>query len=389
MRAGGSVVRAWCVALIVGAAVAAIGAGGCGSAGPPPGAQSGVASPSASSTSPGAADLDARLVAAIDRMSLRQKVGQVFMIGIPGTAVTAKVKDLMTTVRPGGVLLMGDNIVDSGQLRSLTAGLQKLSRAKTRQPLFIATDQEGGEVRRVPWIGGKLSQAEMRSAEEAYTMGLRRGRGLVRLGIDLDLAPVLDLGVPGDFLTAYGRCFSGGPRRVGELGRSVIEGQKRAGIMSAAKHFPGYGGVVDDPETTHVAVRQSPPEYGQFAIAAEAEPEFVMAAVDIVYRSVDKELAFSMSPRGIELLRESVPGDYLVISDALDTRTMIERYGLKNVVVSSFAAGVDVLLIGPGQHAPRASGHLLSAVRSGRISETELDRRVLAILRQKAEHFGE
>jgi len=350
----------------------------------------GSPSPETSATTPDPeASLDARLRAELEEMSLETKVGQLFMIGFVGTAATSEVGQLIDAVRPGGIILFGPNIEDAGQLKELTSGLQELATPPTGQRLFVAVDQEGGQIVRVTWLGDDVAEADVKSAEQAYSIGRERGRALTELGINLNLAPVLDSGVAGDFLTKYDRCFPGGPKRIGELGKAMIAGQKDGGVMSTAKHFPGYGDIVDDPETVRLAVESKLPEHAQFTIAAEAEPEFVMSVVDVIFTPIDEELAFSMTPKGIDLLRKSVPGDYLVISDALDTETMIDRYGLEKVVLSTFKAGVDVLLVVQPAHSQQAAKAIVKAVRSGEIDEAELDRRVLGILRAKAAYFGQ
>ncbi len=176
-------------------------------------------------------------------MSIQQRIGQMFMIGIDGTTLTPEAEDLIRTVRPGGVILFGSNIQDAGQLTQLTADLQDFSLRETGLPLFISTDQEGGTICRVRWLDDAVPEANITSTEQAYQTGFNRAQALKALGINQNLAPVLDIGVEGDFLTKYGRCFQGTPQEIGELGESVISGQKDGGIMSTAKHFPGYGGI--------------------------------------------------------------------------------------------------------------------------------------------------
>ncbi|MDD3719539.1 MAG: glycoside hydrolase family 3 N-terminal domain-containing protein [Actinomycetota bacterium] len=318
-------------------------------------------------------------------LTLEQKVGQLFLVGFEGTEVTPEIRQLFEAVHPGGVILFGRNITDEAQLTRLVADLQELAAADTGQPLFIAIDQEGGEIVRAGWIGDDTAQARIASPQQAYDLGLARARGLAELGVNLNLAPVLDMGVPGDFLTRYGRTFSGEPQQVGELGASAISGQRDGGVLSTAKHFPGYGGIDYDPENERLAVVPDVPEYSQFLVAAAAGPELIMTA-NVVYTALDPDLPFTLSPSGIAFLREKVDSDYLVISDDLATKVLKEAYGLEGTVTRAVKAGVDVLLIS-GHEAgdvQAAYAAVLEAVRGGGIAEEVIDERVTSILHLKA-----
>lgn len=317
-------------------------------------------------------------------LTLEQKVGQLFLVGFEGTEVTPEIRELFEAVHPGGVILFGRNITDEAQLARLIADLQELAAADSGQPLFVAIDQEGGQIVRISWIGDDVSQAQVASPQQAYDLGLARARSLAELGFNLNLAPVLDMGVPGDFLTRYGRTFPGSPREVGELGASVICGQRDGGILSTAKHFPGYGGITYDPENDKLAVEPDLPEFSQFQAAAAAEPEFVMTA-NVIYTALDPELPFTLSPAGISFLKKEVQGEYLVISDDLASKVLKEAYGLEGAVTRAAVAGVDVLLISGHEagdvHA--AFNAVLDAVRDGDIAEEVVDERIIRILRLK------
>jgi beta-N-acetylhexosaminidase len=319
----------------------------------------------------------------LEQMTLEQKVGQLFCIGFDGTAMGPDIEGLLRTVCPGGVILFSRNVTGADQVRTLNAELRALSKEVSGQPLFIATDQEGGKICRINWINDTVSEANVASPEQAYDIGLRRGLALKDLGINLDLAPVLDVGVQGDFLTKYERCFTGGPGRIGTLASSMILGQKAGGIFSTAKHFPGYGGITFDPESDHIAVVNQLPEYSQFKEEAKAGAEFVMAVASAIYAPLDPNLAFTLSPAGINLLRKTISGDYLVITDDLGTKTLKDAYTLMGAVTLAFKAGVDVLLVCHTPDPLEAFHYMVDAVRSGEISETQVNERALKILQLK------
>ena len=329
---------------------------------------------------------DRKTAIMLERMTLEQKVGQLFCIGFDGTAMGPDIDTLMRTIQPGGIILFGRNVTGADQVQELDARLQALSKEVSGQPLFIATDQEGGKINRINWIDDTVSEANVNSPEQAYDIGLRRGRALSALGINLDLAPVLDAGVPGDFLTKYERCFTGGPDRISSLAGSMISGQKAGGTFSTAKHFPGYGGITFDPENDHLAILDKLPDFSQFREVSGAGPEFVMAVASAIYTPLDQNLAFTLSPAGISLLRQTISGDYLVITDDLGTKTLKETYTLKGAVTLAFKAGVDVLLVCHTPDPLDAFHYMVDAVRSGEIDETQVDERVMKILELK-EHL--
>ncbi len=317
-------------------------------------------------------------------MPLEKAVGQILMVGFEGKTMTPEVENLLKIVHPGGVILFGRNIEDAQQLSSLVESMQGVALADSGQPLFIAIDQEGGQVRRITWLDDAMAPADIATAQRAYELGRLRGQGLGQMGINLNLAPVLDMAVPGDFLYRYGRILPGGPDSVGTLGLNLIRGQSDGGIFSTAKHFPGYGGITYDPETAAIPVLQDYPEIMQFQLAMAAQPEFVMTA-NVVYNSLDPRLPFSLSSTGIEFLRRTLPGDYLVITDDLASKVLQERFSLPETVVLARQAGADILLVSSNQSTQVIAAYqrLLDAVRGGTINEETLSETVARIKRLK------
>jgi len=314
-----------------------------------------------------------------EKLSLEQRIGQLLMVGFDGKETTSEVRAMMEQVRPGGILLLGRNIKDAAQLKKLIQELQEISLQESGLPLFVAVDQEGGAISRIPWVE-RTAQSELRNAEDAYRVGVQRGRELKELGVTVNLAPVLDEASSGDFL--FGRSFQEDAEKTGKLAGALIRGQKDGGIFTAIKHFPGYGRISFDPELVELPVLSRIPEISQFQEAMEAKPEMVMTA-NVVYQDIDTELPFAFSSKGIQFLQENVQGDYVVISDDLSSKVLREEFSLENSVVLAAKAGVDILLISdrfkrkdPG----RAFDALLKAAQSGAISEEHINEAVSKII---------
>ena len=319
----------------------------------------------------------------IDTLSLEQKIGQLFLIGFEGKTLTPGVKDLIETVHPGGIILFSRNIDNADQLEKLIKDLSDLSLKDSGLPLFVAIDQEGGVVRRLKWLQDETSQTEIQSSEQAYQIGLERGRGLKALGINLNLAPVLDITQAGDFL--HNRSFQENPEKTGQLAKSLISGQKEAGILSTMKHFPGYGGIAFNPEAIELPILPKIPEISQFQKAFEAQPELIMTA-NVIYLEINESLPFTLSRKGVQLLKEKIKGNYLIISDDLSGKALKEKFALKDIVTLATKAGLDILLIaGWNQHKDPfdAFDALLGAVKNGDIPEERINESLLKIIQLK------
>lgn len=317
------------------------------------------------------------------RLTLEQKIGQLFLIGFEGKTLTAGLESLLKTVRPGGVLLLSRNIENESQLKKLIEGLQKTSLENSGFPLFIATDQEGKPMSRIKWLSEQTSQSEIKSGEESYQVGFNRGKELKNLGVNLNLAPVLDITGAADFL--YNRSFQKNPEETGLLAKALISGQKTAGILTAIKHFPGYGGISFNPEREGLPALLKIPETSQFKTALLSKPEMIMTS-NVIYQEMDSKLPFTFSQKGIQFLKDGLGDDFLIISDDLSSPVLKNEFSLKNTVISANKAGVDILIIA-GFDEPkdplRAFNFLLEAAKNNEISEEKINQSVSKIIKLK------
>lgn len=271
---------------------------------------------------------------------LEEKIGQLFIVGFEGKTFTPQLEDFFKKYKPGGVLLLSKNIENKTQLKNLISDLENLSLKETGFPLFVAVDQEGGEICRVRFLNEKTPQFEIKTKEEAYQIGLKRARELSALGVNLNLAPVLDNARKEDFL--FSRSFQKSATITGQLAEFLIWGQKKAGILSAIKHFPGYVGIDFNPEEKLAEVEKIP-EISQFKIALEAKPELVMTS-NVIYKEIDPILPFTFSQKGIQFLKNNLGEEILIISDDLDQNSLLNEFTLKEIISGPIEAGVDILI---------------------------------------------
>lgn len=217
---------------------------------------------------------------------------------------------------------------------------------------------------------------------QAYYLGLSRGEELKEMGINLNLSPVLDVANPGDFL--FNRVFQKNIANIGELAKAIILGQKEASVLTAIKHFPGYGTITSDPEKELQTVAELP-QTTAFQEAMEAKPELVMVS-NAVYEEIDPDLPFAFSAKGIELLKEELGDDCLIITDDLPQDSLINKFSLKGIVTLPIQAGVDVLTFtGWSTTAQKAAELLAEAVKSNEITEERINQSVLKILKLKSD----
>ena len=321
----------------------------------------------------------------LEKMSARGKIGQLFFIGINGTTLTPETEKLIASVQPGGILLLKKNIVDETQTKALIQNLQRVALKNYGVPLFIGVDQEGGEISPVNFIQEKTAQSEIETADQAFAVGLGRGEELKDLGINLNLAPVLDNAQPGDFL--FTRAFQSVDADPTALAKALISGQKTASILTAIKHFPGYGDIAFDPEDKLATLDQTP-QISLFENAAEAKPEFIMTS-NVIYTEIDPDLPFSFSPEGIALLKQSVGSEPLIMTDDLPQQSLIDKFSLKGVVTLPVKAGADVLTFSNNWETTLSEAvHILNeAVKNDEVSQDQIDDSVLKIIKLKKVYY--
>ncbi|MDP3990911.1 MAG: glycoside hydrolase family 3 N-terminal domain-containing protein [Candidatus Nealsonbacteria bacterium] len=316
----------------------------------------------------------------LGNMALEDKVGQLFLMGIEETVFTEETQQLIEKVRPGGVLLLKKNIESAAQVKKLVEDLQQASLNSNGFPLFIAVDQEGGVISPISFIREKTSPSEITNATEAYNIGVERGEELKKLGINLNLAPVLDSTGPDDFL--FNRSFQKNEQETSILAKALILGQKEASIITAIKHFPGYGNIDFNPDKK-LATLEKTPGFRQFQEVMSAQPELVMVS-NAIYSEIDPDLPFALSLKGIGLLKKSLGEEYIIITDALPQDNLTDRFSLKSIVTLPIMAGVDMLIFtGRDETIKTAAQILVEAVKNNEISEKTIDESALKIIKLK------
>src|SRR5438876_8759991 len=189
-------------------------------------------------------------------MTLEEQIGQLLMVGFWGTTPSLEIIDLIQRYHVGNIILFSRNIRDARQVLELTQSLQMIAKeAGQRYPLLIAIDQENGIVQRLGEAAtifpGNMALGAIGSEEIAYRVAKATGIELKALGINMNLAPVVDINNNPANPVIGVRSFGEDPSLVARLGTAMVKGYRAAGILSCLKHFPGHGDTTTD---SHLAL---------------------------------------------------------------------------------------------------------------------------------------
>lgn len=333
------------------------------------------------------------LRATFRRPALRTKIGQMLLIGFRGTGIlpSSPVMRAITGDNVGGVLLFDRrNIASPGQLKALVAGLQQAAlKSGPRSPLIVAVDQEGGSVARLNPRNGFPATPTAASLgarnDPSYTRSVAAGIGrtLASMGINLDLAPVVDVNVnpSNPAIGRNGRSFSASPAVVSAQGAAFVDGLHDAGVRASLKHFPGQGSATGD---THLGVvdvtrRWTDAELAPFAnLIASGRADTIMTG-HIFNSRLDPDHPATLSkPTITGLLRGRLGFGGVVISDDLQMGAISDAYGWDEAVRLAVVAGVDLLMIADpptrgGSLVRRTIDLIEDLVAAGRISESRIN----------------
>jgi beta-N-acetylhexosaminidase len=322
-----------------------------------------------------------------------QMVGQRMVVAFHGTTAGPGILARIRAGEVGGVILFSDNIRSAAQLGRLAARLKHAARAGGRPRLLIATDQEGGLVRRLPWAPPKASAEElgMTTAAHIETVGRRAGIALRAAGVNLDLAPVADVpSSPSNFLEIQHRAFSESRFTVAADAAAFAHGLETGRVQPAFKHFPGLGragGASTDDRLVEIGASRKQIAHGllPYEVARRRSLHPVVMLSTAVYPAYSfRAAAWSKAIAG-RLLRRDLGFRGTTITDSLTSAAAVRRTSARVLAVRSAKAGVDLLLVtGSAKSSQAAYDAVLRAARSGAIPLSNLQASYARILKLKS-----
>lgn len=291
----------------------------------------------------------------LELSELSDHAGRLFMAGMPGSHLDGGTLSLIRDKGLGGVILFKRNVVDPLQVAALTNDLQEAALKYQGIPLFLAVDQEGGRVARLEGPFTRFpGNSAIGDASDSDKMAERFGgitAAEMRLvGLNMNMAPVLDVSSGATDQVLQGRMFGEDPGRVGRLGRIVIKTLQEHGVMAVGKHFPGLGKVRLDPHhhPSAIEVDDQELEIVDLPPFRDAIREGVSAVMTshALYPGLDARCPATLSyPIITELLRGRLGFRGIIITDDLEMGAIKKDPGVAQGAVKAFEAGCDILLI--------------------------------------------
>jgi beta-N-acetylhexosaminidase len=347
-------------------------------------------------------------------LSLEEKVGQVLMVHFHGAEANEEAQSLIQDLHVGGIIYYSwaNELSNPSQIQSLSQGLQRLAqRTPHAIPLLIATDQEGGRVSRLkqgftvfPGNYALGQTGEWQWGEESAWM---MGQELKAVGISLNLAPSVDVYTQPANPVIGIRAFSSDPKLVARWGSYTLQGYKRAGVIATLKHFPGHGDVqVDSHEALPIVAkkREELEQVELYPFRSLASQADAILTAHLLVPALDAQHCVTFSKKIVtDLLRNDFHFQGIIMTDSLAMEGALKQYpSIEEVVLKSFEAGHDIILLGGKQLLASQSGleftledvkrvhrYLVSAVRQGQLSEQRLNESVgrILVLKEKYRLF--
>lgn len=337
---------------------------------------------------------DREALSLLKDMSLERKIGQMIMVAVPGTGMNADIRGIIKGYLPGGVILYGKNLTTLENNRRFIGEMQEASMLGSGMPLFVSVDQEGGRVIRfVPGVTqfpGTMAAGVCGDEDLAYRWGRILGLQMRMTGVNMNLAPVLDVNNNPRNPVINTRSFGSDPRLVADLGAAYIEGLQESRCIAVGKHFPGHGDTDKDSHLTLPVIhydmkRLESVELVPFKKAIRSGVDGIMTA-HIAYPAIlGSDEPATVSKRMLTaLLRTEMGFRGLVITDDMEMHAISRRQDMGEATVSSVLAGADVILISSHEgNIPVIYNAIKKAVIEKRISEERLNDSVRRILEVK------
>lgn len=361
---------------------------------------------------------DKKIEDKIADMTLDEKIGQMLMLEFrywedengelkEVTELNEDIKNAIIKYKVGGIILFAENVHDTEQTTKLTHNIQKAAIENGLDPLLISIDQEGGIVVRLGTgtsLPGNMALGATKDKKLAYEYGKIIADEIKALGINVNLAPVMDTNNNPNNPVIGLRSISSDPKLVGELGSEVVKGIQDQGVSAAIKHFPGHGDTETDSHLGLPVVDKTYDEVEKlelvpFKKAVEEGVDMIMTA-HISYPKLEKDTAISKKDGSVVgipatlsddiitgIIREKMNYDGIVITDAMKMQAIADHFGEEDAVVMAIKAGVDIPLM-PALLQKNADlekldnivGRIKNELDLGNITEKQIDNSVYRIL---------
>lgn len=325
----------------------------------------------------------------VGNLSLTEKVGQMFLIGLDGYAADETIMELIQTYKIGGFVINENNVQSAEQLLRLTNSLKTMN-AGNEVPLIIAISQEGGrvnvipnEIRKIPAIKYISESADKSLIYETANL---MGRIIKSFGFNMNFWPILDLGGAVDGRPLSDRCISNNPTIISSYSAQMINGLNDAGIIAIPKYFPGHGTTKNKgsnlviPSTGKSILKLEQADLIPFKVAIENNIDGLMVG-HINLSKLNLFAPATMSYKVVtKLLKEKYEYKGVVVSDDLTAACVDIQYGIKGSTRRAILAGCDLMIIKDVKKVKNVLEDIAKQIKNGNIIPQEIDLRVQKIL---------
>lgn len=330
-------------------------------------------------------------------MSVQKKVGRLLIAGFKGTTMSQEIKQLIHDYHIGGVILFGRNIGTPAEILALTQSLQQEAKAAGySSPLLICIDQENGVVRRLgegtTIIPGAMLLGATHDPNNAFKAGVMTGKELKALGINWNLAPVVDINNNPKNPVIGVRSFGEDAQQVTAMAKNSMLGMQQAGVMTTLKHFPGHGDTsvdshLDLPVIAHDLKRLHEVELVPFKECIAAGADAIMSAHVYFPALESKANTPATLSRSVitGLLREELGFDGVVTTDCMEMDAIAKGIGTVNGCLKAVQAGVDLVMVSHIHSLQEQSIlYIVDALGNGTVSMKQIDQSIARIERMIA-----
>lgn len=328
----------------------------------------------------------------LENMTIEEKIGQMLIIDFINTDMTDKLRDYYNSIKPGGIILMGDNYSTFDRTKKLVSDVKSLSSV----PLIVSTDQEGGLVQRLQkledesptYIPDMLSVGNTGDTLIAYNIGKVMALEMRTLGINVVNAPVVDVFSNPNNKVIGNRSFGSNPQVVSKMSVSLAKGLEDNGVIPTYKHFPGHGDTDVDSHESLPVINKSLEglanlELIPFRNAIDNGAKIIMTAHIALPLITGDMTPASLSKKLLtDVLRRDLGYDGIIITDALNMDALTDNYSDEEIYLKAVEAGVDILLM------PKDAELAINVIKEN-VSEDRINESVKRILEFKYKYLND
>jgi beta-N-acetylhexosaminidase len=315
------------------------------------------------------------------RSELEYKLSQMFLVGVPGTELSAASRDFLEEYQPGGIIYFAHNYETPALVAEMSDAIQNTRDRQRNLPLFISVDHEGGKVQRFrkqfTHFPEPVEIGEIGSPKLAFMVAEVMAKELKAVGVNLDYHPLCDIHTRASNPVIGRRAFGMDDELVSKMASAMVRGFMANGVISCAKHFPGHGDTTVDshydlPKVNEPWEDLMKRELKPFIRAIKSRVDMIMTA-HILNSALDPIYPATLSLTTLNRLRKDLRYDRLIITDDMQMDAVAKHFGEEDMIALAINAGCDIILYRHEEKGRKAMDTAFKFLREGRISAENVE----------------